>query len=71
MYRSFVDELDPVSNLTFCNLSALRRFNTTTENIPDNLMASQRAPQPPGCYNGEKVANREMRVWHGATANGP
>jgi hypothetical protein len=25
----------------------------------------------PPCYSDEKVANREIRVWHGATENGP
>jgi hypothetical protein len=26
---------------------------------------------PPGTYSDAKVANRETRVWHGATEKGP
>jgi hypothetical protein len=28
-------------------------------------------PTSPSLYSDEKVANRDIRVWHGATENGP
>jgi hypothetical protein len=33
--------------------------------------APAEAPRPLAAYGGAKVANREIRVWHGATENGP
>jgi hypothetical protein len=31
----------------------------------------EKGPWNPQAYSDEKVANRDIRVWHGATENGP
>ena len=42
----------------------------TITSAPEQLHVTVR-PHAPVRYGDEKVANRDIRVWHGATENGP
>jgi hypothetical protein len=49
VYRNYVDEVDPSTNISFCERSYAQRFSNTTGEVPDFLAGYQRAPQPRGC----------------------
>jgi hypothetical protein len=44
---------------------------SSDEQLHASLSYFASLPPPPTLYGDAKVANREIRVWHGATGNGP